>query len=41
MIYMDCVSCDDPKSIHFQLQGIILNRVDHHDFLRTIRDVRY
>jgi 3-oxoadipate enol-lactonase len=39
MNYLDCVSYDDPKSIHFQLQGIILNRVDHHDLLRTIRDV--
>jgi 3-oxoadipate enol-lactonase len=39
MNYLDCVSYDDPKSIHFQLQGIILNRVDRHDLLRTIKNV--
>jgi 3-oxoadipate enol-lactonase len=39
MDYLNCVSYGDPKSIHFQLQGIILNRVDHHDLLRTIKDV--
>ena len=39
MNYLDCVSYDGPKSIHFQLQGIILNRVDRHDLLRTIKNV--
>jgi 3-oxoadipate enol-lactonase len=37
MNYLDCVRHDDPKSIHFQLQGIILNRLDRHDLLRTIK----
>ena len=39
MNYLNCVYNDDPKSIHFQLQGIILNRVDRHDLLRTIKNV--
>jgi 3-oxoadipate enol-lactonase len=39
MSYLDCVYDDDPKSIHFQLQGVILNRLDRHDLLRTIKNV--
>jgi 3-oxoadipate enol-lactonase len=39
MNYLNCVHFDDPKSISFQLQGIILNRVDRYDLLRTIQDV--
>jgi 3-oxoadipate enol-lactonase len=39
MDYLNCVSYDDPKSISFQLQGIILNRVDRHDLLRTIKNL--
>jgi 3-oxoadipate enol-lactonase len=37
--YLNCVYNNDPKSIHFQPQGIILNRVDRHDLLRTIKNV--
>ncbi len=37
--YIDCVYQDDPKSLSWQLHGILLNRVDRHALLRTIEDV--
>jgi len=37
--YINCVLNEDPKSIHYQLQGILLGRVDRHALLRTIKDV--
>lgn len=37
--YINCVLNEDPKSIHYQLQGILLGRVDRHELLKTIKDV--
>ncbi len=39
MNYLQCVYNDDPKSVYFQLQGILLGRTDRHELLRTIKDV--
>ena len=37
--FLQCVYEDDPKSLYYQLQGILLGRVDRHELLGTIKDV--
>jgi len=37
--YLNCVLNEDPKSISFQMKGILLGRPDRHGILKTIKNV--